>query len=372
MTALVAVLGSGNGGLAAAADLTMRGHRVRLFSRSAEALQPIRQRGGITAIGEAGNGFARIELVTNDIAAAVRNADLVMLVVPATELVQYAQLLAPHLPSGQPLLLNPGGVGGSLEFGAALRAEGFDGELAICETSTLTYACRAQEPGVVRISNVAPRVPFAAFPARRADSLSSVVAPLYPAIDQVPNVLHTGLANINVIEHPPQALLNAGWIEHSRGDFYFYYDGTTQSVGRVIDRVDEERMALADALGVKAQPFVDAFRDAGYTTAEAAASGSAHVALHQSVPNRWFKAPTSLDHRYVHEDVGHGLVPLAAWASLVEVPTPVMDSLITIGGALTGRDYRVQGLTPAAMGINVMDLTALIRFLEDGPPGRCG
>lgn len=366
MTSTVAVLGAGNGGLAATADLALRGHQVRLFSRSPQALEPVRRAGGLTLEGAAGSGFAEPEIVTHDAAVAVRDADVIMLVVPATALAEYAALLAPHLRSGQPVFLNPGGTGGALEFHTAVRGAGFGGELRVCEVSTLSYACRIVGPAAVRISNVAPKLPFAAFPARHAERLHAVVASLYPAVDLRATVLETGLANLNAVEHPAQALLNTGWIEHTRGDFYFYFEGTTPSVGRVIDEVDRERMALAAALGVQAQPFVEAFRDAGYTTAEAAATGSAHVALQHSEPNRWFKSPPSLDHRYVHEDVGHGLVPWAAWARLAGVPTPVTDSLITLAGAVTGRDYRVDGLTTERMGLTGLDGAALADFLSDG------
>ncbi|RTL65236.1 MAG: NAD/NADP octopine/nopaline dehydrogenase [Pseudonocardiaceae bacterium] len=364
---VVAVLGAGNGGLAAAADLTLRGHEVRLFSRTDQALAPIRGAGGLSLEGTAGSGFARPTLVTSDLAAAVDGAEVVMLVVPSTALATYGRLLAPHLRNDQVVFLNPGGTGGSLAFAAAARAAGLMGDLLVCETSTLTYACRITGPAAVRISNVAPKLPFAAFPARHGARVEEAVTALYPAIDRWANVLQTGLANLNAIEHPPQALLNTGWIEHTQGDFYFYYEGTTPSVGRVIDRVDEERLALATALGSPVKPFVDAFCDAGYTTAEAAATGSAHTALQCSEPNRWFKSPPSLDHRYVHEDVGHGLVPWSEWARMVGTPTPVIDSLITIGGAVTGRNYRADGLTSSAMGVEGLDRAGLEAFLTDGP-----
>ncbi|WP_281690368.1 NAD/NADP-dependent octopine/nopaline dehydrogenase family protein [Pseudonocardia thermophila] len=363
---VVAVFGAGNGGLAAAAHLSLAGHRVRLFSRSAEPLDHIRAAGGLTLEGVAGTGTVMPELLTNDPAAAVEGADVVMLVVPATALHDYGGLLAPHLREGLSVFLNPGGTGGALAFTAAVRAAGFSGALRLAESSTLTYACRIVGPARVRISNLAPRVPFAAFPGRHASCLREVVSELYPAVDLCSSVLETGLANLNAVEHPPQALLNTGWIEHTRGDFYFYYEGTTESVGRVIDRVDAERMALAAALGVPAQPFVEAFRDAGYTTAEAAATGSAYVALQHSEPNRWFKSPPTIDHRYVHEDVGYGLVPWSAWARLAGVATPVIDGLIAVAGAATGRDYLRDGLTAERMGIAGLSRAELDTFLAEG------
>jgi opine dehydrogenase len=58
----VAVLGAGNGGCAAAADLTNRGFTVHLFSRNRATLQPILERGGLELTGVVGDGF-RLDLL---------------------------------------------------------------------------------------------------------------------------------------------------------------------------------------------------------------------------------------------------------------------------------------------------------------------
>jgi len=46
----IAVLGAGNGGCAAAADLTLRGYEVRLFSRSESTIAKLAKRGEIELI----------------------------------------------------------------------------------------------------------------------------------------------------------------------------------------------------------------------------------------------------------------------------------------------------------------------------------
>jgi opine dehydrogenase len=362
----VAVLGAGNGGLAAAADLSLRGHAVRLFSRRMENLIPFREAGGINLEGAAGNGLAEVAVFTDDLETAVSGADLVMLVVPAPAIPAYAQALTSTLKDGQPVFLNPGGTGGGLALAWHLRRAGFAGRPRICESSTLTYACRRQDATTVHISNVAPAVPFAAFPGEPVEDLHTLVAELYPSLQRHYSVLETGLVNINVIEHPPQILLNSGWIEHTGGDFYLYREGTTESVGRVIDAVDRERMAIADAMGIVVPTFAEAFRDAGYTTAEAAATGSAHACLQASEANWWFRAPSSLDHRYLHEDVGFGLVPWSGWAALAKVPVPTIDALITLASAVAGRDYAKEGLTMERMGLAGMTLDELGQALQTG------
>ena len=49
--------------------------------------------------------------------------------------------------------------------------------------------------------------------------------------------------------HPPGVLLNAGRIERSRGEFYFYDEGVTPGVVDAIMALDAERRAVAAALG---------------------------------------------------------------------------------------------------------------------------
>lgn len=63
------------------------------------------------------------------------------------------------------------------------------------------------------------------------------------------------------------------------------------------------------------------------------------------------KCPPALDHRYLHEDVGWGLVQWINLAEVVGVPTPTMDALTTLAGVLNRVDYRRDGLTPERMGM---------------------
>ncbi len=362
----VAVLGAGNGACAAAADLAARGFEVRLASRPSARLEQIAEHGGLDRTGACGEGFSRVDLVTDDVPKAVAGADLVMLAVPISAHPHYAGQLAEVLTDDQVLFLNPGHMGGGLFLARELERLAGRRSLRLCEVTTLTYGCRLRSPTTVNIMNVTTNLAFAAFPGRLTAELAELVRPLYPDIVPVGDVLETGFGDINAVEHPPQILCNAGWVEHTRGDYLFYYEGTTPAVGRVIDALDRERLAVAAAAGIRAKPFVEQFADLGYTTREAAATGSAYATLQDSAPNRWIKGPPSLDHRYVHEDVGWGLVPWSAMAAELGIATPVMDALITLGSTMNGIDYRREGLTLERLGLAGRDLTRLEGFLRDG------
>lgn len=72
------------------------------------------------------------------------------------------------------------------------------------------------------------------------------------------------------------------------------------------------------------------------------------------------KAQPQLDHRYLNEDAGYGLVFMTDLARQVGVATPVMDSVLTISSVLTGRDYRGEAArTMDSLGLSGLSAQAL-------------
>lgn len=361
----IAVLGAGHGGCTAAADLGLRGFSVRLHARNDERLEPLRRRGGIKIDG-VHDALVPVGLITTDLAEAVRDADLIMLVVPSVAHEYYAHALGPLLKENQAVFLNPGHTGGGLNFVYELRKAGCAAQVRTCETVTLTYICRLVAEAHVHLYRYTTNLAFASFPGSHQSQLYELIRPLYPEIRQATSVLETALTNINAVFHPPGMLMNAGWIEHTDGDFLFYIDGITQSVGRVTEAVDRERLAVANALGVPVASFLDAFFRAGLTTAEARSTGSISRACHESEANKSIKSPSSLRHRYIMEDVGHGIVPIAALGELVGIRTPVIDSLITLASTAVGIDLRDTGLNLERMGLAGLTVADLPKFIFTG------
>lgn len=359
----IAILGAGNGGCAAAADLTLRGFEVRLFSRKEETLLPINKKGGIVLIENGQEQIAAPFFVSPDLPFVIASADLIVVTVPALAHEYLARELAKCLEPGQIILLNPGHTGGSLHFANVLRSRGAADGFKLCETVTLTYICRMPQPATVEIYRRTTQLRFAAFPGKYGSDLIEEVKVVFPNIVPAKNVLETGFANINAIMHPAGMLGNLGWIQHCEGEFLYYREGITSAIGIWIEEVDRERLEIVKRLGLPMLRFVDIFHQAGLTTDEAKQSGSAYRAIHESAPNMTIKAPPSLEHRYLHEDVGFGLVPMAEIGRLLGVKTPVIDALITLASSANRVDYRKHGLTLEKMGLSASrggDLTKLL------------
>ncbi|MGH2591394.1 MAG: 2-dehydropantoate 2-reductase N-terminal domain-containing protein, partial [Actinomycetota bacterium] len=109
---VVTILGAGNGGAAAAAELALGGHRVRLWNRSAATLKPFRDLGGVRFEGAIGNGIARAEALTTDLPEALEGAGVALVCLPATAHEHVASELA-RARAALPVVLNPGHTGGA-------------------------------------------------------------------------------------------------------------------------------------------------------------------------------------------------------------------------------------------------------------------
>lgn len=362
----IAVLGAGNGGCAAAADLTLRGYEVRLFSRTEETLNPIRKKDGIALVENGEEKFASPFFVSPHLPPVIDGVDLIIVCAPAVAHEYLANGLARYLQDGQRIMLNPGHTGGSLHFANTLRHSGLRARIKLCETVTLTYICRMPQPARVEIYRRTTHLRCAAFPGSDGFSLIPEIQEIFPDVVRAQDVLETGFANINAIMHPAGMIGNAGWIEKTRGDFLYYREGITPAIAAWIEKVDQERLEIVKRLVLDPVRFVDIFFQAGLTTEEARASGSVYRAIHESEPNRTIKAPASLDHRYLKEDVGYGLVPMAEIGRSLGVKTPVIDALIVLASLMHNFDYRAEGLTLKKMGLSTVRPRDLGKVMREG------
>ncbi|KAG5954386.1 hypothetical protein E4U58_007650 [Claviceps cyperi] len=53
------------------------------------------------------------------------------------------------------------------------------------------------------------------------------------------------LMSVNGVMHVLTALMNLGWIETTNGDFLFYRHSMSQGVCRIMEALDQERLAVA-------------------------------------------------------------------------------------------------------------------------------
>jgi opine dehydrogenase len=357
------VIGAGNGGKAMAAHLALKDFPVTLYNRTPDHIAAVRTRGGIDLISyeDGPHGFGQLERVTSDIGEALDGADVIMVVVPATAHADIARAAAPHFCDGQIVVLNPGRTGGTLEFVHVLRACDCKADVTVAEAETLIYAARSEGPAQARIFRIKDAVPLAALPATRAPQVLEVLSGAYPGFIDGNNVLQTSLNNMGAIFHPALTLLNAGRIESTGGEFQFYIDGVTPSVARVLEALDRERVTVAASLGIRARTGMEWLRMAYDATGE-----NLYEAIHNQPGYRGIKAPATLNHRYITEDVPMSLVPIAALGQRYGVQVRGMDSIIRMACIIHRTDYWRRGRTLDRMGIEGLSVGEVTRYVMEG------
>jgi opine dehydrogenase len=177
--------------------------------------------------------------------------------------------------------------------------------------------------------------------------------PYLPTLAPTRSVLHTGLGNVGAVLHPVITLLNARRIAAGEA-FDFYTEGVTLRVAAVLAAADAERLRVARAYGVAADSLRDwvaaAYGHHADTVQAAVAGNPAYVGI---------KAPNTLAHRYLLEDVPTGLVPLLELGASAGLKLPTLAGLVdlarlTLGGERWARPRTLDalglaGLSPAAV-----------------------
>ncbi len=348
----VLVMGAGPGGIAEAAALSRRGIETTLYNRSPERLAPLQELGGVEIEGDLGEELVLISRITTDISEAMEDAQLILIAVPAYGQRSTLETCLPYLRPGHVILLLTGSAG-TLELAPLILEAGLSlDEVLLGETVTLPQSARMVGPARIRI-RLPSNLRAAAFPGRNTARLIAAVGDLLRLIPR-PNVLDPGLNNPNFMIHPAPMLLNYAAVERADGLLSIMNEGMTPGVLRLLDAVDEEKMALQRALGLDVVPIDDLYRETG--------SGP-HVYRKQGEP---FGLRDRIWDRYIHEDVPYGTVMYSSLGQLLGVPTPASTSINIILSIVEQVDFWAQGRTVEKLGIAGLDRDGLLHYLETG------
>jgi opine dehydrogenase len=350
----VAVLGAGGIGRGAAALLAERGHDPVLWSPSGRGTAAFA--GGVPLQAEMRlTGAYRIDIAT-DCAAALDGADAVLLTVPGYGHRAVLDQVAAHLRPGQPVIISSHMSLSALYLAQALAARGVSAPIAAWGT-TVTTGRRL--PGAsVRVSNIRDKVDIAAVPSTATEAMTALCRDLFgdrfvPRDD----LIAVSLSNVNPQNHLGIALCNFTRIE--KGETWANWSGLTPAVGRLIEALDAERLAVAAAYGVAVRTVRDHFHLSFSVPHGPLGDAGALLAARDSNPG-----PSSLETRYIVEDVPFGLFPSTVLGRIAGVPMPLHESGIAIFSTLYGRDFKAENnILPALPlgGLSSTTLRAMVR-----------
>lgn len=333
----IAVLGAGNTGQITAFDMAAKGASVRLFTRDEEKADLL-ARNGLRATG-ALNGRRNPDLVTADIRKAVQGAELICVQTTAGGHKPMAEAIKPFLEEGQVIIVFNANWG-ALEFRNALRAEPEAPPVLIGETGTQLYIGSASPDGEVFVKQIKKNASLAMIDNSRCDGILVRLKAFFPQFTKAANILETSLSSANAIVHTPVCLFNLSRIEMGQ-DFLFYAEGASRSTIEYVDRIDQERVAVMEALGVPARGMLDVLNSFWPDKRD-----TLYDAIHENPSYKVVKGPKTPDHRFFSEDLPYGIVPLVLLGRSLGVPTPYMSGMVESFERFLSRELLNNGFCP--------------------------
>lgn len=349
-----AIIGAGNGGQAFAAYLSLKGHSVKIYDVSQKTVDILQEKGGVLLEGNSDVvGFGKIMLASTDLKEVIHGSDIVMVVLPSIYHKDMAEKMAPYLEDGQYVLLNPVAGLGIVEVQNALKAKGCTAKIHLGCTSTLLFACRAVEVGRVAVSGQKESFSAAALPASENQIFADVFADIFPQFDFAYDAIRVTLDNLNALVHPGPTLLYTGRIE-SGIDFEYYRD-FTPSQGKLVEAMDKERMAIADAFGIPVRTALEE-----YCTMYPTHGNNVYEAIHNCPGYDGIMGQKTLRTRYILEDIPFALEAIKAMGQVAGVQTPCIDAVITLARAIV--DDVAEGRTAKNLSIDGMSKEEFLKL----------
>ena len=329
----VAILGAGAIAFGNAALLCRDGHAVALWSPSGRRTATLAAGAPLVATGAVTGEFH--PRIATSCADALAGAEAVVIAVPGYGHRAVLDAAAPLLRPEQVVVFSSHMSLAALYLDGLLRARGVVVPIAALGTTVTTG--RQTSLAGANVSSVRARLDVAVLPEAAAERGLAVCRALFgDRFVRRQGLLAIALSNLNPQNHLAIALCNLTRME--LGEAWTQNGHITPAVARLIEALDTERLAIAAAFGVAVRTVHEHFHLSFGAPLGTLAAMAAVLAQRPGDVN----GPTTLDSRYVTEDVPFGLVPTIRLAALAGVPAPLHESGVRLMSALYGRDFEAE------------------------------
>lgn len=339
----VTVIGNGTLSLSVAAQVAQKGDETVYVDVSGEyGLEIDNFEVNVVGVEEYS---ALIKKVTKNF-DSVKYADVIIIAVTASKHQVVLENILPFLHNGQTVVFFPACFG-AMNFMKAIKGMNLD--ITVCEAVSFLYVCSQPDAATINVQAIKNSMKISVSPEEKTDETLSVLSDWFKGLIPAKNFLETSLDNMNITLHPLPVLLNIGAIEKNEKDFYHYTQGVTQTVGKLMEMIDEERMNIGKSLGVKLTSAYDQLVE--YYGERNLPSMTEYISSPKG-PYTDVKG-FGLNSRYITEDVPYLLVAASSIAKCCSVETPVIDLTIKLASVIMGTDY-------ITTGYNFDDLSGII------------
>lgn len=339
----IGIMGAGNSAHALAAYLASLGHSITLFARDANKVQHLKNSGGVEATGKL-TGFFPLQRVTSSIEELAQSSSIIFLATLTTAYEDISQRLAPYIHKDHIIIPFSSKLCGCLEVAKTLEKAGAP-SIPVIETDAI-FDCRVQTNGSVWIRGMKAWNLYSCPTCSETKKHGPLLSSFFPGLQAAKNLLHRGLTDFGAVAHAVISIANISRIDRQE-EFAFYYDGLSSRTIILLEQMEQEFHKISKSYDAEILPMKDILNK--YYGCETADLLTAMT----SVPNyRHSVGPTTLNHRFLQEDVACTLVPLKQLAELASLSTPMIDTVINLSSVLGGINLQKQGRSLSKLGLS--------------------
>lgn len=351
------IAGAGSVAFGTAAYLENAGIKAKLWSPSGNGTKALASGQPLEAKGALEGSFTPgIATSAEDLVAT---SDVIFLALPGYGHKAVLDALIPHLRQDQPVIISSHASFGALYLLKKLAARGVTLPVTVWGTTLLTG--RRTGESTVSVNTVRSKIDLSTVPADRTDEGMALCQELFgDRFVAREGLLAISLSNLNPQNHMGIALCNMTRMEH--GETWSQGGNVTPNVGRLMEALDAERVAIAEALGLKVRTIFEHYHLSYHVPIASIAEMNAE--LHEKGIGG--QGPATADSRYVTEDVPYGLKVTAVIGRLAGKPAVLHESGVEIFSALYGRDFASENTLLSDLGLERLTLEQLQEACRSG------
>ena len=329
----VGIVGAGSVAMGTAALLHENGHEPMLWSPSGKGTAALADGAELIANGAIEAAFR--PRLAHDAKALAQDNDVLILALPAYGHKAVMDAIAPHVRDAQHVIISSHASLGAIYLAKLLDRRGVTAPITAWGTTAVTG--RRQSGTEVRINTVRSLMDLCTVPDGWSKEGLAVCQRLFgDRFQPRDGLLAISLSNLNPQNHMGIALGNMTRME--RGESWSQGRNVTPNVGRLLEELDRERLAIASALGLEVRTIFEHFHRSFHVPI--ASISEMNQQMHER--GNGGTGPATADSRYVTEDVPYGLVVTVALGELAGRPARLHDAGTRILSAMYGRDFAAE------------------------------
>jgi len=353
----VGIAGAGAVAFGSAARLAENSHDPMLWSPSGAGTEELMSGSSLTATG-AIQATLQPRIATTP-KQLVEENDVIFLALPANGHISIMNSLAPYIRSGQTVIISSHSSLGALYLGRLLAERNVG--VPIVAWGTTAIAARRPSDCKVQVCTVRTQVDTCTVPASASEDGIELCKSLFGDVfRQRDGLLAISLSNLNAQNHLAIALCNMSRME--RGETWSQGLNITPNIGRFMEALDDERLAIAEEVGVQVRTVREHFSLSFHVPiASVYEMNQEMVKLGNDV-----NGPASADNRYVTEDVPYGLTLIVELGKMVGRPAFLHEAGIRILSALYGREFDKENELLQALDLSSRSIQDIVDAGESG------